>query len=205
MSGLKILHSALVLLLLLPACGEEAPQNRAATPQEPDREAVGYYCNMIVVDHPGPKGQIFLADTATPLWFSSVRDTIAFTLLPEEPKDIASIFVNDMGQGSWGSPAPGSWIDARSAWYVIGSEQRGGMGAPEVVPFSDRQKAVAFAAEEGGEVLQFDAIPNDYIFQPMAEQTAPGASGSHSSPAHAQAPPSGEPVKHSPSMEEVAE
>ena len=192
------------IALVLGAC-DEATVATTPSPTKLTRTATGHYCRMIVADHKGPKGQIHLAGRKAPVWFSSVRDTIAFTLLPEEPKDIAAIFVNDMGQGSWESPVPGSWIDARSAWYVIGSKRRGGMGAPEAVPFSDRRKAAAFAAEKGGEVLQFDAIPDDYILQPMTEQTAPGASSSHSSPAHGQAPPSGEPVIHSPSMEEVAE
>ena len=80
----------------------------------PDRDAVGYYCSMIVVDHGGPKAQIYLDAEAKPIWFSSVRDAIAFTLLPDEPKAIAAIYVNDMGRGVWTrpdsplGPAPGS-------------------------------------------------------------------------------------------------
>ena len=101
--------------------------------QELSREAIGHYCNMIVADHLSPKGQKYVADSDQPVWFSSVRDTIAFTLLPEEPKNIAAIYVNDMGRASWESPEPETWIEARSAWYVIESSRRGGMGAPEPV------------------------------------------------------------------------
>ncbi|NIQ52250.1 MAG: hypothetical protein GWN85_01855, partial [Gemmatimonadetes bacterium] len=51
-------------------------------PVEITRDHIGYYCNMIVVDHVGPKGQVHIKGRADPVWFSSVRDTIVFTLLP---------------------------------------------------------------------------------------------------------------------------
>jgi copper chaperone NosL len=130
-------------------------------------DAIGYYCNMIVVNHDGPKGQIFLSDHDEPLWFTSVRDTLAYTMLPDEPRNIAAIYVNDMGRASWDQPEPGTWIDARQAWYVLGSKMTGGMGAPEAVPFRERAAAEAFAATRGGEVLAFDAVPQDRILAPV--------------------------------------
>ena len=84
---------------------------------------------MILVDHPGPKAQIFLASRADPLWFTQVRDAIAFTRLPEEPRDITAIWVNDMGRTTnWEAPEAGAWAEARSAWFVIGSGQAGRHG-----------------------------------------------------------------------------
>ncbi len=162
---------ALLAALALAGCGED--ERTAAPPPRPlDREAMGYYCNMIVADHAGPKGQIFLADRADPVWFSSVRDTIAFTLLPDEPKNIAAIYVNDMGRASWDSPEPDTWIDARTAWYVIGSRRRGGMGQPEAVPFKEKAAAEKFAAAYGGRVVDFDGIPADYILE-APDETPP--------------------------------
>jgi copper chaperone NosL len=124
---------------------------------------IGYYCNMSVAEHRGPKGQIFLDDREQPLWFTSARDTIAFTMLPEEPKNISAMYVSDMGKASWDNPEPGIWVDARSAWYVVGSGRVGGMGAPEPVPFAEKGKATAFQAEHGGRVLSFADIPEDEI------------------------------------------
>ena len=155
--------AAAVLLMALTACGEEPETAAKPEPQELTREAIGYYCNMIVADHTGPKGQVFLKSQAAPVWFSSVRDALAFTLLPEEPKHIAVIYVNDMGAASWASPEPGTWIEAKGATYVIGSEMRGGMGAQEAVPFAEPAQAEAFAARHGGRVVAFAEIPQDYI------------------------------------------
>ncbi len=159
-----------VLLLALAACGEEVSTAGAPAPEEMTRAAIGHYCNMIVADHPGPKAQLHLRDAAAPVWFSSVRDVVAYTMLPEEPKSITAIYVNDMAKATnWDSPEPGTWIAARDAWYVIGSDRRGGMGAPETVPFSDRDAANRFAAKHGGRLVRWEEIPVDYVLAPVDE------------------------------------
>ncbi len=156
---------ALLLVALLGGCDD-----RSVLPPPPavlTAEAVGHYCGMTVAAHPGPKGQIHVAGQAEPVWFTSVRDTKVFTLLPEEPKDIRVIYVTDMGRAnSWNAPGPDSWIEARGAVYVIGSRRTGGMGAPEAVPFSDRAAAERFIAEQGGRVVSWDDIPADYVLGP---------------------------------------
>ena len=168
----------LLALLLATACGEERTAE-APPPAELTRAAIGHYCNMIVQDHKGPKGQIFLSGKSEPIWFSSVRDTLAFTLLPEEPKDIAAIYVNDMGRASWDKPEPGTWIEAKDAWYVIGSARQGGMGAPEAVPFAQRADAEGFAAAHDGRVVAFSEIPSDAILGAVPE-VRHGAGQDHS-------------------------
>ena len=90
--------------------------------------------------------------------------SIAFTLLPEEPKDIAAIYVTDMAVAkNWDHPERGTWVDARRAWYVIGSTKKGGMGGDEAVPFGQELAARQFAETNGGQVVAFDAVPEDYI------------------------------------------
>lgn len=149
--------------LLLAACDESDKAAAAPPPVALTKEAVGHYCGMTLVEHPGPKGQILLRGDTRPIWFSSARDTIAFTRMDEESKAIAAIYVSDMGRApNWDDPGGTNWVEARQAWFVLGSERRGGMGTEEAVPFSDRAVADRFAAEHGGRVLRLAEIPPDW-------------------------------------------
>lgn len=153
---------SLLFMLLLSACEKNQPLEMPP-PQTLTSEASGHYCLMTVLNHNGPKGQIILSDMPQALWFTSVRDTLAFTLSPEEPKNIAAIYVNDMTDADWDNPGEDNWIDAKQAWYVLGSGRSGGMGAPEAVPFGTKEKAENFAGEQGGKVYAYTAIPQSYI------------------------------------------
>ena len=156
--------AALFTAAFLVGC-EDAQKQSPPAPLALTSEAMGRYCGMNVLEHPGPKGQIILdARIGEAVWFSSARDAIAFTMLPEEPKDFAAIYVSDMGKAaSWEKPGETNWIDAKTAFYVIGSTLRGGMGAQEAVPFSTRDTASGFAAKNGGRVVSFDEVPRDYV------------------------------------------
>lgn len=172
---LSIAIGALAASLLLSACNgkEEAamPPPFALT-----EEAMGRYCGMNVLEHAGPKGQIILEQIPEAIWFSSARDTIAFTMLPEEPRDIAAIYVSDMSKATnWDEPGAENWIDARKAFFVIESAQRGGMGTEEAVPFSSAADAKAFAEKHGGRLVSFDAMPKDYILGSGSEAPTDGS------------------------------
>lgn len=153
-----------VALLLIAACSD--PSQTALQPPQPvSDDRIGHYCNMIVVNHTGPKGQVILMDRRDAYWFTSVRDTLAFTLLPEEPKNIHAIYVTAMDDSEWDHPENDSanWILANNAWYVIGSEKRGGMGQLEAIPFRDKSLAEAFAQKHGGRAIAYAEIPSEYI------------------------------------------
>jgi copper chaperone NosL len=154
----------IVAAVALTGCGED--ETELPTAAALDRDATGHYCNMTVVDHPGPKAQIHVKGKPSPVWFSSVRDAVVFTLLPEEPKAIAAIYVHDMGQvADWSIPSDTAWIEARAAHYVIGSSRTGGMGLPEAVPFKEMEKAMTFAGQYGGHVVGWKAIPHKYVME----------------------------------------
>jgi copper chaperone NosL len=176
----------LFLFLLLATLGagcDEKPTATAPQPHEVTADAIGRYCGMALTEHSGPKSQIFVAGIADPIWFSSVRDAIAFTLLPEEPKDIAAIYVTDIGKAkNWDQPEPGTWVDAKKAWFVIESGRAGGMGSAELVPFAQERDARDFAAREGGRVVRFAEIPRDYVFDGDAAPAAPGSGTTHGDP-----------------------
>ncbi len=174
---MKFVTVALALIgsFLLAGCKPE-PQTAMPPPFALTQEAMGRYCGMNLLEHDGPKGQIILVGALEPIWFSSARDAVSFTLLPEEPKDIAAIYVSDMGSAeSWEQPGAENWIDARRAHYVIGSARHGGMGAPETVPFASEDAARKFAAQHGGRVVGFDAIPTDYVLGESADTAQPPA------------------------------
>lgn len=154
-------------VLLLAACREET----AAAKPEPvamTAEALGYYCQMNIFEHDGPVAQIFRAGFEQPIWFSQVRDAIAFMRLPEETDEVTAFYVSDMSDDPLGGrPDPITWVDAEEARFVIGGGLAGGMGAPEAVPFGDPEAAKAYGAERGGEVVGLAAIPDAYVLAPV--------------------------------------
>ncbi|KOF17738.1 copper chaperone [Ensifer adhaerens] len=154
-------------LALLSACKEDIAQSTA--PQDMTPETLGHYCQMNLLEHPGPKAQIFLEGSPAPLFFSQVRDAIAYARGPEQVAPILAIYVNDMGTAgaTWDQPGDGNWIAADKAFYVVGSARRGGMGAPEAVPFSSREGAAAFALAEGGHVLALADITDAMVLTPV--------------------------------------
>jgi copper chaperone NosL len=184
------LLAALVGALAAAGCNDRSTAHAAPPPREMTAADIGHYCGMNVLEHPGPKGQIILASREEPVWFSSARDAISFTMLPEEPRDIRAIYVSDMAKASsWEEPGTTNWVDAKSASFVIGSRKKGGMGADEAVPFSDKAAADKFAQENGGRVVTYAQVPKEYVLSTGAEATSSveeghGSAGEH----HGQAP-----------------
>ncbi|WP_428643950.1 nitrous oxide reductase accessory protein NosL [Roseibium sp.] len=170
----------LFALGLLTACQQEVeiakPAAVGLTP-----EAAGHYCQMTVLEHEGPKAQIHLTGNPNPIWFTQVRDAVAFTLSPEEPKDVAAIYVNDMEQAeTWAQPGTDNWIEAEMAWFVIGSTISGGMGAPETIPFGSESGALQFAEVNGGSVVRLKDIPETYVLGSVElSAAAPMTEGEH--------------------------
>jgi copper chaperone NosL len=158
-----LLPAAIAALLAVTGCSDDQATPMLG-PVAMTETAIGHFCGMNVLEHPGPKGQIRLGPNPEPVWFSSARDLVAFTLLPEESRNISAMYVSDMSKAeSWDAPGAENWVDARQAFYVIGSSVRGGMGAPETVPFSTEAAAAAFAESNGGAVVGFADIPPDYV------------------------------------------
>jgi copper chaperone NosL len=174
--------SAFVLLaaLALAGCKDETAE-APPPPHQLTASAIGRYCGMNVLEHTGPKSQIILASQSEPVWFSSARDAFSFTMLPEEPKDIRAIYVSDMAKApSWEKPGENNWVDAKQAVFVIGSRMKGGMGADETVPFSDKAAADKFVAENGGRVVAFADMPRDYVLGGgEAAKPAPETTSTH--------------------------
>ena len=139
-------------------------------PVEMTPEAVGFYCQMNLLEHDGPKAQVHLEGMPAPLFFSQVRDAIAYLNMPEQSHAVVATYVQDMSGARW--EAPGAWVEVSTPVYVIGSDARGGMEAPEFVPFTDTVAAEAFVREHGGRIEAFDGITAE-----DALTNAPGETG----------------------------
>lgn len=179
----KLLSAILLAALpLLPLAG--CKEDEAASPPPPPRvitaDAMGHYCGMNMLDHPGPKGQIVLKGRERPVWLSSVRDTFAYTMLPEESHDYRAIYVTDLAAApDPAHPDLAQWTEARDAWFVIDSGVIGGMGAAEPLPFGTEAAARAFAAKHGGIVKRFSEVTDDYILAPPPDSESSSNTWEH--------------------------
>lgn len=157
---------ALALVFLLAACREE--EVAVPDPVTLDDEALSHFCQMNVAEHGGPKAQIHLDGYAAPLFFAQVRDAVAYIKAPERDAAIIAVYVSDMGAApSWALPGVENWTDGNAASYVVGAPVRGGMGAPEIVPFANESDADDFIARYGGAAMALDDIPADAAMGPV--------------------------------------
>lgn len=145
------------LAALLAACGKaEAPVQA----KEPTRDTACALDGMILLDYPGPKGQITYADGGTDFFCDTV-ELLSIYLQPEQQKRVKGVFTQDMGKAAWEDPRD-NWIDARAAFYVAGSKRRGSMG-PTLASFAKQEDAQAFVQKYGGKVLRFNDITPDMV------------------------------------------
>jgi len=163
----------LPVFLLAAACDDETASASLPDAVTLTEDTAGYYCQMIILEHEGPKAQVHLEGYAAPLWFSQVRDGIAYLKSPEQSATILVLYVNDMGAAqSWAEPGASNWINAANAYFVVGSDATGGMGAPEIAPFGDTLKAEAFRIEHGGEIMRLSEISPETVLSPVEIDTA---------------------------------
>jgi copper chaperone NosL len=153
-------------VLTLTACKEELAE--APPPADLTETALSYFCQMDIADHGGPKGQIHLAGHEQPLFFAQVRDMVAYLKSPERDAEITAIYVSDMGAApNWEEPGISNWITADDATFVVGAPVKGGMGAPEIVPFASTEAAAGFIDRFGGQALPLSGIPDDAALGPV--------------------------------------
>lgn len=153
---LTALAATLLLAGLMTAC--DGRKNSAATVQ-PAEVTADTHCSldgMTLADYPGPKAQIHYEGQALPDFFCDITEMFNTWHHQEQARRIAAIYVQDMGKTSWDHPE-GHWIDAKTAFYVVGSKRLGSMG-PTIGSFGSEADARKFASENGGTVLPFDKV-----------------------------------------------
>lgn len=164
---------ASLALMILSGCNEDSADLILPQAVPLTEEAAGHYCQMVILEHQGPKAQVHLSGYPAPLWFSQVRDGLAYIISPEQEAEVLVLYVNDMGKAiSWDTPGPDNWIMAKDAYFVVGSDAIGGMGAPEIAPFGTVEQAQEFAQEHGGEVMRLDEIPSQAVLAPVEFEAA---------------------------------
>ena len=145
---------------LLAACGSgNQGGGKTITPLEIDGSSSCALDGMLLADYPGPKVQMHYAGVERPDWFCDTIEMFNVYLNPEQARLVTALYVQDMAKAEWNAPK-GNWIDARTAFYVVGSKKRGAMG-PTIPSFGTREGAEKFAQAEGGKVYPFAEITAD--------------------------------------------
>lgn len=148
---------ALASVAPLAACGRDGAGTAASTaPVEIARDTSCELDGMLLLDYPGPKGQIHYAGVDRPFFYCDTVELLNTLLVPEQVRKVDAVYVQDMGKADWDNPQ-GAWIDARSALYVHGSKRKGSMG-PTFASFSSEADAQKFIDEYGGKLLRMEDI-----------------------------------------------
>lgn len=153
--------AALTALGVLTGCGERAGDARSLAPVEIDASTACELDGMLLADYPGPKAQIHYADAGAPVFMCDTVELFNMVLRPEQVRKVLAVYVQDMGQADWEQPR-GHWIDARSAYYVLGSKRHGSMG-PTIASFAQELDAKKFAQQWGGKLLRYAEVKPDMV------------------------------------------
>jgi copper chaperone NosL len=168
----KTLSALMVLAVFLTGCSETEEQ----VTEKPDPVHIEsgdecHVCGMAITRFPGPKGEAITAREQAVHKFCSTRDMFSWALQPENAKRDHTLYVHDMAQTDWEHPDDTALIDAREAFFVVGSERSGAMG-PTLVSFAAENSAVEFASEYGGEVVGFADVAMQHLMQNMSRDTS---------------------------------
>ena len=79
---MKFVYAAFLLLISVAGCKDDVASAVIPGPLALTEEAAGHYCQMIILEHQGPKAQVHLEGLPAPLWFSQVRDGISYLKSP---------------------------------------------------------------------------------------------------------------------------
>lgn len=141
------------LLLSLPLTGSTAP----VPPKKTDKCPV---CGMFIVKYPDWVAQILFKDGSL-AHFDGAKDMFKYYFTMErynpnkKQSDIAEIYATDY----YTMKA----LDARTSWFVIGSDVYGPMGH-ELIPFSKQTDAAEFMRDhKGKQMIRFSEVTPELI------------------------------------------
>lgn len=138
--------------LVLAAAPARAGDRDYVVPRAEDKCPV---CGMFVARYPDWTAGIRFRD-GSHVVFDGAKDLFKYWLdferhaAPRRRADVEAVFVTDYYDVRQ--------VNARTAWFVLGSDVLGPMGR-ELVPFQDEQDARAFLTDHrGSRVLRFDEV-----------------------------------------------
>ena len=137
-------------------------------------------CGMVITNHPGPNAEIFYADERpndhdNPARFCSTWEAFqydfekrddgwtreAFYVTDYSTVDY-DVFEEDGDTLITSHTGARSFADATTVTFVVASDVKGAMGK-DLIGFTDDADAEDFAAEYGGDVLDFDEVTRDTV------------------------------------------
>ena len=146
-----LLRVLIVIAFLLTGCSKGEPEK--ISPMTLTKDHACKICGMILVEYPGPKAQICYKKGENETFCCTPHMFMAY-FHPERPRHVSAMYVHDMGKADWEHPK-NEWIDAKTAYYVIGGDKKGPMGEP-LVPFSVLKRAESYVKKHKGRIVRFE-------------------------------------------------
>jgi copper chaperone NosL len=153
-----IFRFLIIMGFLFAGCSNE--EVAPVAPIELNKDHACTICGMIPVEYPGPKAQTHYNNGDIDTFCCTLHMFMTY-LQPEHPRNIAAIYVHDMGKADWDHPK-NYWIDAKKAIYVYGGDKMGPMGEA-LVPFSAIEDAQIYTKDHGGNIFRFEDITMDML------------------------------------------
>jgi copper chaperone NosL len=166
----------IVIAFLLTGCSKE--ESFKTSPLTLTKDHACKICGMISAEYPGPKAQIQYKKGESETFCGTPHMFMA-TLHPERPRNISAMYVHDMGEADWDHPK-NEWIDAKTAYYVLGGDKKGPMGEP-LVPFSALKGAESYVKEHRGRIVKFEEITMDMLSPTKHDKKNSSPHNDHSS------------------------
>jgi copper chaperone NosL len=156
MKGLIPAVLAIACLLIISGPGS------AAAPIDPVEEGERCpVCGMFVAQYGQWLAQIII-EGRDPLVFDGVKDMLAYYFDPAGYGETADMKTAEIWVRNYYTL---DYIDARGAYYVVGSDVMGPMGE-ELIPFSSLEEAENFKTDHhGSEILRFAEIDAQQIME----------------------------------------
>lgn len=157
--GLVLVLLGLLLVWLPPLVAADPGPTKGSAVTQVDPHEKCPVCGMFVARYPEWVTQMHLADGQL-LFFDGMKDMLAYYFNPgdfggREGAAVTALWAKDYYTTQW--------IDARSAYFVTGSEVHGPMGH-EFIPVDSEEKAQVFKRDHRGEkILGFEEIDPELV------------------------------------------